>query len=65
MCVGILPTRVSVHHVHACAGGDQKRALDFLELELQMITSCRVGAGKRVLIHGAASLAPPSFVLHG
>lgn len=41
MYVDVLPTYMSVHHDFQ---GTQKRALDVLELELQMMLSHHVGA---------------------
>ena len=40
-----LSVSISVHHVHACACGGQKRALDLLELEFYIVVSHHVGAG--------------------
>lgn len=42
MCMGVLPEHTSVHHVHSDAQGDQKKALDFLELEPD---SCNLSCG--------------------
>jgi hypothetical protein len=44
MCMGILLARISVYHVPG-AHRDQKRTSDPVELELQMVVSCQVGAG--------------------
>lgn len=44
MCVGVLPACVSICTACACsARGGQKRALDPLKLEVQMIIICYVG----------------------
>ena len=43
MWMDVLPIHMSVYHM--CAQGGQKRALDLLELELQMVVSYHVGAG--------------------
>lgn len=44
MCMSILPACVYVVP-HACsAHGDQKVIIDTLELELQMVVSCHLGA---------------------
>ena len=43
--MSILPACMSVHYVYASAFTVQKRALDPLKLELQVIVSCLVGAG--------------------
>lgn len=44
MYVDILAACISLYHVHA-THGSQKRALNHLELELQMIINCYVGSG--------------------
>lgn len=44
----VLSTHMIVYHM--CAFRDQKKALDPLELELQMLVSCRVGTGKKILV---------------
>lgn len=36
---------VSLYHMYTGAGRGQKRALDALELELQLVMSCYIGAG--------------------
>lgn len=45
MCMGVWPVYISVCHMHACIGRDQKRVLEPLELELMMVMSYYVGAG--------------------
>lgn len=45
ICMGILPAYYVVHHMCACAHGDQKRVSDPLKLELQLALSCPMGAG--------------------
>lgn len=50
MCMGVLPEHMSVHHVHSDAQGDQKKALDFLELELQTVATCHVAAGNQTWV---------------
>lgn len=44
MYMVILAACISLYHVHA-THGSQKRALNHLELELQMIINCYVGSG--------------------
>ena len=43
MCV--LSVFIYVHHMRVGAGGGQKRALDPLELQLQIVVSYHVGSG--------------------
>lgn len=52
MSVGVMPACISVYH--------QKRASDSLELELQMIVSCHVGAGNQTLVLWKSSYTEPS-----
>lgn len=40
MCVSVLPEYMGVYHIMPGAFGNQKKMLDLLELELQMIVSC-------------------------
>lgn len=54
MCLDILPTSVSVHHLCALY---QKRALDPLELKLQIVVSHYMGGGDQTLFSGKASSA--------
>ena len=43
VCMSVLPvTYICVYHIHAL--GDQKKALDLLELELKTVVSLAVGA---------------------
>jgi hypothetical protein len=50
MCMCIWPARV-VCATHVCSAyGGQKTACAALDLELKMVVSCHVGAGKRTWI---------------
>jgi hypothetical protein len=44
MCVSIQPACVSVCYCMPGACGGQKRVLDALELELEMVVSCHMGS---------------------
>jgi hypothetical protein len=48
--MNVLPAYVPVHHVHADAYRDQKRALDPLELAIQMVVNFPVDAGNLVQV---------------
>jgi hypothetical protein len=58
MHLGVLPTYMSVYHVHNAHRGVQKRISDPLELQLQRAASCHVGAGKHTRLSGDAANAP-------
>ena len=45
MCMNVLPACLSVHPCLLGAQGSQKRVLDFLGLELQMVVKHQVCAG--------------------
>lgn len=45
VCVACMCEHVPTCTPHACRG--QKRVLDLLELEFQMVMNCHVGAGKQ------------------
>ena len=46
--MSVLPICLSVCHAHA--RGSQKRSLDPLELQLEMVVSCHVGAGNKIQV---------------
>lgn len=50
MCIGVLPTCMSMCPVCACAQGGQNNVSDPLALESQMVVSLRVGAGNQTEI---------------
>ena len=50
MCKGVLNEHMSAHYVHSDAQGDQKKALDFLELELQTVATCHGAAGNQTWV---------------
>ena len=45
MYLCVLLMCMSVYHIHAESKGARKRALDFLQMELQKVVSHPVGAG--------------------
>jgi hypothetical protein len=45
--IGISVVSTCVYMDHMCAHGGQKQASDPLELELQVVVSCHVGAGNQ------------------
>ena len=47
--MGVLPVCLHVYLMYAVLI-DQKRALDLLELDLQRVVSCFVGAGNQTLV---------------
>jgi hypothetical protein len=57
---------MSVHHAHGCELRSQRRALDPLGLELQMVVSCHVTAQpleeQPVLLTTDPSLQAPRFL---
>ena len=44
MCMGILPACMYVYHMPACAHGDEKVAMDPLELGLWVVVNHHLGA---------------------
>ncbi|KAL6041276.1 hypothetical protein STEG23_022982 [Scotinomys teguina] len=42
--------KMSVNHLHAGSIGGQKKTLNPLELELQMVVNCRVDAGHQIQV---------------
>jgi len=58
MCISVLPTCVS--HAPLMSSG-HKRALDTLELELQMVVSHHVGAGNETQVLCKSKLSEPSL----
>ena len=50
MCMGILPSCLSVHHIIAWHFRGQKRSLSALVLKLQMVVSCREVAGNQTQV---------------
>lgn len=59
---GYLPVYVCNVCVHGTRGG-QKRALDPLELELQMVIICHVGAGNQTRSSCPAANAPNCWAI--
>lgn len=49
MCVSVSPECMSVHHLWAGTHGDQKRVLNPLGLELQVVISYHVSAGNQIV----------------
>ena len=49
-CIWVfLPVFLSVHHIHA-VHEEPEKSVNPLELELQKVVSCHVGAGNRTLV---------------
>ena len=58
MCMGILPSCLSVHHIIAWHFRGQKRSLSALVLKLQMVVSCREVAGNQTQVLCKSSQCP-------
>ena len=50
MGVGVLPVCMHMYHMHTWCHREAERALEPLELTLQMVVSCRVGVESRAQI---------------
>lgn len=46
LCMGVLPTWTSRHHLYTCVHKSQKKMPSPLEVEIQMLVSSNVSAGK-------------------
>lgn len=50
MCVDVLPTRGSVHHISAVPTESRGKGLGLLKLQSQMVVSSHVGTGTGIQV---------------